>query len=79
MSEVKDFITACQDLRGNIKKIYEEVRRLLEYKLGDELATPVAMEVAGNLELSYRHLEDARMRLGKAIQAADGGVSVYDK
>jgi hypothetical protein len=29
--------------------------------------------------LAYRHLEDASMRLGKAIQAMDGGTSVYDK
>jgi hypothetical protein len=27
----------------------------------------------------YRHLEDARMRLGKTIQALDGGVSKYDR
>jgi hypothetical protein len=32
-----------------------------------------------NLLLSYRHLEDARMRLGKAVQAYDGGLSVYPR
>lgn len=32
-------------------------------------------EMIANLTLGYRHLEDAAMRLGKAIQAADGGVS----
>lgn len=36
-------------------------------------------EVIANLTLAYRHLEDASMRIGKAIQAYDGGVSVYDK
>jgi hypothetical protein len=36
-------------------------------------------EVIANLTLAYRHLEDASMRMGKAIQAYDGGVSVYDK
>lgn len=36
-------------------------------------------EVIANLMLAYRHLEDASQRLGKAIQAADGGASVYDK
>lgn len=35
-------------------------------------------EVIANLMLAYRHLEDASMRLGKAIQARDGGTSVYD-
>jgi hypothetical protein len=36
-------------------------------------------EMLANITLAYRHLEDARMRLGKVIQAYDGGVSVYDK
>lgn len=34
-------------------------------------------EMDANLVLAYRHLEDARMRLGKAVQASDGGKSVY--
>lgn len=32
-------------------------------------------EVMANITLSLRHLEDASMRLGKAIQASEGGVS----
>lgn len=32
-----------------------------------------------NLMLAYRHIEDARMRLGKVMQAHDGGTSVYPK
>ena len=36
-------------------------------------------EAKANIMLAYRHLEDARMRLGKAIQATEGGVSCYDK
>lgn len=36
-------------------------------------------EVGANLQLAFRHLEDASMRLGKALQALDGGVSVYDR
>jgi hypothetical protein len=36
-------------------------------------------EAVANIMLAYRHLEDASMRLGKVIQALDGGVSVYDK
>lgn len=36
-------------------------------------------EIIANLMLSYRHMEDASMRLGKVLQAWDGGVSVYDK
>ncbi len=37
------------------------------------------IEMVANVVLAYRHLEDARMRLGKVIQAYDGGISVYDK
>ena len=36
-------------------------------------------ETIANVMLAYRHLEDASMRLGKAIQAIDGGTSVYDR
>ena len=36
-------------------------------------------EMRANIMLAYRHLEDATMRLGKVLQAHDGGVSVYDK
>ena len=36
-------------------------------------------EMMANIMLAYRHLEDARMRLGKVLQAWDDGVSVYDK
>jgi len=36
-------------------------------------------EMLANLKLSFRHLEDARMRLGKAVQAFDGGTSCYPR
>ena len=36
-------------------------------------------EMKANIMLAYRHLEDARMRLGKVVQAYDGGGSVYPK
>ena len=36
-------------------------------------------ETVPNIVLAYRHLEDARMRLGKAIQALDGGESCYPR
>jgi len=40
---------------------------------------PQRVEMKTNLMLSYRHLEDASMRIGKAIQAFDGGKSVYPR
>ena len=39
---------------------------------------PISPEVAANLMLAVRHLEDARMRLGKAIQYSGNGASKYD-
>ena len=36
-------------------------------------------EILSNLKLAYRHLEDARMRIGKVIQAYDGGKSKYPR
>ena len=32
-----------------------------------------------NITLAFRHLEDARMRLGKVMQAYQGGVSIFDR
>ncbi len=36
-------------------------------------------EMRANLMLAVRHIEDARMRLGKVIQYAGDGVSIYDR
>ncbi len=36
-------------------------------------------EQKANIMLAYRHLEDARMRLGKVVQAYHGGESIYSK
>lgn len=58
--------------RAEIKKVAEATLALYEH--GD---TPA--EALNNVMLAYRHLEDASMRLGKVLQALDGGVSVYDK
>ena len=64
-------IDAANAARAKIKAIAEDV---LAIKDGNPVGEAVA-----NVMLAYRHLEDASMRLGKVIQAIDGGVSVYDK
>jgi len=64
----------CELLRREIKSTAD---RLLAYRDLRDPSTPG--EAVANATLAYRHLEDASMRLGKAIQALDGGVSVYDK
>lgn len=63
-------VSECEALRREIKPLAERVREAV--KTGNN-------EANANLMLAFRHLEDASMRLGKAIQALDGGVSVYDK
>lgn len=44
-------------------------------KAADQLEGQDKGEMIANQMLALRHLEDAAMRFGKAIQAADGGVS----
>jgi hypothetical protein len=65
-----------EDLEVICKKI-KNCRPPLSYiKEWDE---ETACEVQANMELSFRHAEDARMRLGKVFQAMDGGKSCCDK
>ena len=80
------------DIQERITKLRKEVKRLAaEVLLLKKEATNVTGQskrsaltdaheaMIANVMLSYRHLEDAGMRLGKVVQAYDGGVSVYDK
>lgn len=79
----RDVYDAANTIRGHIKAIAAETLR--QKKLA--MVLPASREgqwpdskseTVANLTLAYRHLEDASMRLGKALQALDGGVSVYD-
>lgn len=63
----------CETLRREIKTLAESLWTLRSTAVTEH------SEAIANATLAYRHLEDASMRLGKAIQALDGGVSVYDK
>lgn len=65
----------CDKLRAEIESIKKTVAKLK----ADTMTQLPEEEVMPNIVLAYRHLEDARMRLGKAIQADAGGVSIYDK
>jgi len=74
------FEGAVNGLRKQIKDTAKSVKELKERQTKDEcIKNEDRGEVMANLMLSYRHLEDASMRLGKVLQAYDGGVSVYDK
>ena len=70
-------------LRHMIEGIKSEVKAMRDHDVFTQAFTVAQAEATGemkaNITLAFRHLEDARMRLGKAIQAYDGGVSCYDK
>lgn len=67
----------CEDFRRQLKPIADNLIALC--RDGVDPNPEIRPEVIANVMLAYRHLEDASMRLGKAIQAIDGGISVYDK
>ena len=63
--------------RSTISGVEEMVLALKRDPLFSEPATEGVNggEAIANIMLAYRHLEDARMRLGKVFQALNGGVS----
>lgn len=82
----EDFKECCFALRKQLETLKLETRMLqghtmfdAEKLLPEEHTVWEYSEMKANLMLSYRHLEDARMRLGKAIQAFDGGKSCYSR
>ncbi len=85
MGEETNFEGMCNELRSKIKENAKHLKEQIEItkQRPDNVVGTDKPENKGemiaNLMLTYRHLEDASMRLGKAIQAKDGGVSVYDK
>lgn len=83
MNERESFRAKADELRKHIDTLDHS---LLTLKA--TVASPVPRdygagsdkgEMIASLTLSHRHLEDARMRIGKALQAMDGGESCYDK
>lgn len=73
----QEFKSLCQAVRGEIELLKKTVCSMMDMVV--ECGLEDMAECRANIKIAYRHLEDARMRLGKAIQAADGGVSIYDK
>ncbi len=75
---MKDF---CDQLRTDIKLIADQVHSLRVHTHFDRKETYRFQhsEMFANIMLAYRHLEDARMRVGKILQAAGDGVSIFDK
>jgi len=75
-----EFVTECDLLRANIKYCLCSVQALKTFAVFNTPAPDMDHgEMKANIMLAYRHLEDGRMRLGKAIDAAESGVSIYNK
>lgn len=70
--EIKSIAQTANDLR---RKLAFDPQARAEIENGDNAHG----EATANATLAFRHLEDASMRLGKVLQAIDGGVSVYDR
>jgi hypothetical protein len=73
--------TLCNQLRESIRRTEVEVRQLKEQaamKFPDAYPGQHG-EMIGQSMLAVRALEEARMRLGKVLQYAGDGVSIYDR
>lgn len=69
-------------LRQAIQPLVDRARQLMNhpiYEAGEVQSGSNPGEMKANTMLALRHLEDAKMRIGKAIQAFDGGVSCYPR
>jgi hypothetical protein len=71
-------------LRAEIKSVAAKVKTFIQTSsettpTSDDSARRNGSEMIANATLSYRHLEDAAMRIGKSMQAYQGGVSILDK
>jgi len=71
----------CASLRTRLGKMERELRGMMEhFRCNGEDAYPrQTSEMKAQTMLAVRHIEDARMRVGKMLQYADDGVSILDK
>ena len=60
---------ACVELRTDIKKLAIRVKELKSLPMPPFKDNG---ETMANIMLSYRHIEDARMRLGKVLEVLNG-------
>ena len=75
----EDLKDQCFNQRKAIEEIKKYVHGMKRHSDLPDMNEELRGEAIANITLAYRHLEDARMRLGKAVQAIDGGTSVYPK
>ena len=82
------FNAAGTAVRVRIEDVKEGVKHLLSHPAltgpsivleGANIPETMQANMAANITLAFRHLEDARMRIGKAMQANQGGISIFDR
>ena len=71
----------ADELRADLKGIEDRARLLMTHDVyqGEQAFANQHGEMKAQTMLAVRHIEDARMRLGKVCQYADDGVSILDK
>ena len=69
----------CTNTRSALKAIEQQVRAQKGLILDNTRLGKNKGEVLAQITLALRHIEDARMRLGKTIQYSDDSISCYDK
>lgn len=70
----------CKQLRDNVRDLGAKILTLKDkYKNREDAFAGQTAEMIANVMLAYRHMEDARMRIGKIMQQLQGGVSIFDK
>ncbi|NDK08263.1 hypothetical protein EOM39_03355 [Candidatus Gracilibacteria bacterium] len=75
-----DITDKCDELREKLLDIEKETRLFSTFlRSKNHDITGDIGECIANSILSIRHIEDARMRLGKVIQYLGDGVSKFDK
>lgn len=78
--KLNTFTNTCSTLRTEIKETGVRVQQLIQLAKETTEVTETSNrgEMIANVTIAYRSLEDAAMRLGKAIQANETGQSIYD-
>lgn len=78
----------CDSIRADLLAIEKRCRALVlaAEEAWSEACGPEDPPAAGSIDemhdsgiLAVRHIEDARMRVGKVLQYSRDGVSIYDK
>jgi len=81
----EDLKECCFEMCKDLKVLKDRLRGLIEnHPAMTAISNPGSLYLTPDNPLrnayrSYGALEDARMRLGKVVQALDGGKSVYKK